>query len=143
VNAGHLERDEEARGRGHTNVYRLTLKNRDGHTGISDGGVVKKTGTAKRKNRDSHTDKPGSPSPQNPLKNPMRNPTAEDGDADERATAPPTGALARPLNGQQVEANRAIRERAAAPRGRRARQIRTLTSSVVNARWLILSGGLA
>ena len=40
VKGGHLERDEEARGRGHTNVYRLIHKNRDSHTGISDGGTT-------------------------------------------------------------------------------------------------------
>jgi len=115
VNTRHVERDEEARGRGHTNVYRLIHKNRDGHTGISDGGVVKKTGTAKPKTRDSHTEKPGSPSPQNPFKNPLKNPTGADGEADERATAHPTGALARPPKSEQAKAKRADRGNGEAP----------------------------
>jgi hypothetical protein len=111
VNAGYLQRDEEARGRGHTNVYRLIHKNRDGHTGISDSGGNRKTGIAIPKNRDCHTKKPGSPSPQNPFKNPLKNPTGADAEAGSLATALPTGALARPPKGEQAEAKRAVQAR--------------------------------
>jgi hypothetical protein len=108
VNAGYMERDQEARGRGHTNVYRLIHKNRDRHTGISSGGNVKKTGTAKPKNRDTRTEKPGSPSPQNPFKNPLNIPTDADGEAGSLATALPTGALARPPKSEQAKARSAV-----------------------------------
>jgi hypothetical protein len=78
---------------------------------LGDGGVAKKTGTAKPKTRDSHTEKPGSPSPQNPSINPLKNPTGVDGEADERATALPTGALARPPEREKTEAKKDIREK--------------------------------
>jgi hypothetical protein len=95
----------EGRGRGHSNSYRIPLKG-DDHPPFQSV----KQGTADPEKGDGRLEKGGRPFLQNPVKNPLTNPTGQDDEGDERATAPPTGALARPPN-EQAEAKRPVQEK--------------------------------
>jgi len=106
--AGYLD-VSQGRGRTHTNHYRPRLKKGPSEDRFPNDGSKAKRVLAGREKGPGEDEKGSRLGPRNPSINPLMNPTGADGEADERATAPPEGALARPPKSEQAKAKRADR----------------------------------
>src|SRR5262249_49748399 len=105
--AGYLD-VSQGRGRTHTNHYRLRPKKGPSEDRFFKNASSRKRVLTRSEKGPGEDEKRPRLGPQNPSINPLMNPTGTDGEADERATALPTGALARPPKSEKTEAKKDI-----------------------------------